>query len=136
MLEHGMKVVCVCRCGQVRSVAARYVLSDKFGFRKALACGWEKNDAETLDMLYSWADAVLVVGRGSEWGLPTPPDKTVLLEVGEDVWGHYQHPDLVSRLEELLAPLVLGSGDHHYQQTAVRRVRQAAAQARRPGDRS
>lgn len=100
------KVVCVCRAGQVRSVAARHILADRFGFCKVLACGWEKNDAETVDMLCAWADVVLVVGRGDDWKLPTPPEKTVLLNVGPDVWGDYRNPQLLEKLLNLIYPIV------------------------------
>lgn len=104
------KVVCICRGGQVRSVAARYILADHFGFRKVLACGWEKNDEETVRMLCEWADVVLVVGSADSWvlnsSLVPPPNKTVLINIGEDRWGRYNHPDLVGvlrpKIEELL----------------------------------
>jgi hypothetical protein len=102
-----MRVVCICRAGQVRSVAARHLLIAR-GFRKVVACGWEVNDRDTVKMLCLWADAVLVVGRGALWNLPVPPEKEVQVEVGQDVWGRYDHPDLLALLEPQIEALVAG----------------------------
>lgn len=101
-LRPDMKVVCVCFRGQVRSVAARNILVERYGFKKVLACGWHTNDDETLQMLYQWADAILVVGRGLDWNLETPPEKTVMLNVGRDEWHRYDHRDL----RRLLIPMI------------------------------
>ena len=105
-LTKSSKVVCICRGGQVRSVAARFILADRHGLRKVLACGWEKNDPETVAMLCEWADAVLVVGSASDWNLPTAKDKTVLLDIGPDRWGHYGNGELVGVLTPLIERLV------------------------------
>lgn len=96
------RVLCICRNGQVRSVAARFLLSDLFGFRKVVCIGWELNDYETLDELCKWADVIMVVGRPSDWGLYVPKDKTINIEIGEDIYGHYLHP----RLLEVLLPKI------------------------------
>ena len=103
-LDRNQKVVCICRGGQVRSVSARFVLADKFGFRKVLACGWEKNDVDTVTMLCNWADVILVVGRPSEWVILDNQfvDKTIALEVGPDRFGHYGHPELVDMLTHMI----------------------------------
>ena len=97
-INKNQKVVCVCRSGQVRSVAARHILAARFGFNKVIACGWENNDQDTLDMLYKWADVILVVGRGLDWKLSTPPEKTHLVDIGQDVYGRYNHPELIGML--------------------------------------
>lgn len=102
MITKDMKILCICRGGQVRSVAARHLLADRYGFRKVIACGWEKNDEETVSTLCNWADAILVVGSASTWKLNTPTNKTHLLDIGVDRWGHYGHQDLLS----ILTPLV------------------------------
>ncbi len=57
------RVLCCCSGGQVRSVGCRYLLCDAWGMQKVLACGLDKNDAETLEMLFRWADVILVVGE-------------------------------------------------------------------------
>ncbi len=93
-------MLCVCRGGQVRSVATRFLLNDLFGFRKVICAGWEKNDPVTLREMCDWAQVVIVVGRPNMWNLNTPVHKTINIEIGPDVYGHYQHP----RLLELLVP--------------------------------
>lgn len=104
------RVLCVCRGGQVRSVAARSVLHNHFGFRKVIAAGWETNDEVTIDSLCGWADAVVIVGRGADWkasGLvSTPVNKTLYVEVGPDVWGRYDHPELLATLLPKLKALM------------------------------
>jgi hypothetical protein len=102
-ISKDQRVLCVCRRGEVRSVAVRSILT-LLGFRKVLACGWETNDEETFKMLVDWADVVLVVG--SEWAAPYPLDKTVLLDIGPDVWGRHNHPDLVHKLLPLIKGLM------------------------------
>lgn len=113
-LHRDMRVLCVCRNGQVRSVAARYILADWYGFRRVLACGWALNDAETLGMLCSWAEAVLLVGRPSQWYIEAiPANKCIPVEIGPDTYGDYRHHELlkllVPRIEALLdADTIIG----------------------------
>lgn len=97
-INKDQKVLCICRNGQVRSVAARYILSMMFEFRKVIACGWELNDKDTVQMLYDWADVVLIVGRPSEWNLPLPKDKVRAIDIGPDIYGDYTHPALLDVL--------------------------------------
>lgn len=104
-LHPGQRVLCICRRGQVRSVAVRFILTT-LGFKKVIACGWESNDGETVEELCEWADVVLVVGRPSDWKIPTPPEKTVMVEVGEDVWGRYDHPKLLAALARELREIL------------------------------
>ncbi len=110
MLKPTDKVVCCCRGGQVRSVSVRNILADNYGFRKVLACGLEKNDAETLCYLFAWADVILVVG--SPGLLEMAPlgyaHKTRHLDVGPDRWGHYGHPELREILRPMIERLVKG----------------------------
>ena len=110
-LNKNMKIACICRGGQVRSVCARYILNDMFGFRKVLAAGWEKNDPDTIKMLCHWADAVLIVGSATKWlnNNSIPPEfkhKYVLLDIGEDVWHHYNNKELVKILGNLLEKMI------------------------------
>lgn len=100
------RVLCICRGGQVRSVAARNILCKVFGFMKVIAAGWEMNDADTIKSLCEWADAVIVVGRPGDWNINTPPQKTLHVEVGEDVWGRYNHPELLELLKPKLEALL------------------------------
>lgn len=105
-INKDQRVLCICRNGQVRSVATRYLLSHLFGFRRVIACGWALNDDQTLNELCEWADVILVVGRASDWDLKTPKDKTINIEVGADVWGWYDHPVLIRAILPKLEALV------------------------------
>lgn len=107
-ISKSMKIVCICRGGQVRSVATRNILAEKYGFQKVLACGWEKNDQETVDMLCDWADAIIVVGSVHDWNVPASRflQKSIFVNVGKDRWGHYGHPELHSLLTPLIASLL------------------------------
>lgn len=111
-LTPNMNVVCMCRGGQVRSVAARYILADQYGFRKVLTCGWEKNDQPTIDMLYRWADAILIVGSTSKWiadkSVEVVFEETFLIDIGPDVYGWYGHPELLGVLRPKIHALVIG----------------------------
>ena len=106
ILSKEMKVVCICRGGQVRSVAARNVLADQHHFKKVLACGWEKNDRSTVKMLCDWSDVVLVVGSASLWNLDVPSEKTVKIDIGPDRWGDYRHPELQNILTTIIKGLL------------------------------
>lgn len=54
-----MRILCVCRCGNKRSVFTRYVLQGS-GKHEALACGLKYNTPETIEMLCKWADKILL----------------------------------------------------------------------------
>ena len=109
MIHKGQKILCCCRGGQVRSVAARKLLSEDWGFRKVLTCGLEKNDYETIRFLVDWADAVLVVASQEVFKLfpeSLRSDKVQFLEVGPDVWGWHKHPELTRKIGDLLERIV------------------------------
>ena len=98
-LRPDMNIVCICRHGQVRSVAARYILAG-YGYYRVLCCGWESTHEETLAMLYMWANAVLIVGRPSDWRLNIPADKVCMIEVGKDTYDRYDNPDLLKLVDD------------------------------------
>jgi predicted protein tyrosine phosphatase len=107
VLRRDSKVLCCCAGGKVRSVAAKYVLEDEHQLPNVLVAGLEKNGPETLDMLFRWADHILVVGDTDL--LERVPElfrsKRVFLGVGKDRWGHYDHADLLRVLRRLIAEL-------------------------------
>jgi predicted protein tyrosine phosphatase len=108
MISKGSRVLCCCSGGQVRSVAARKVLCDDFGLKAVLACGLEKNDPDTLRMLFNWADVVIVVGENHLFRL-VPEEflaKAVHLSIGGDRWGNCFDPNLNRLLKALLKSLV------------------------------
>jgi hypothetical protein len=96
-----VKLVTVCEEGLNRSVAARWLLQH-LG-HEVIAVGLNRHSEETLQMLYAWADRVVVLdGRLSA---RVPPDKLVLWDVGPDRYPHHYHPDLV-RLLRLFPAIV------------------------------
>lgn len=54
-----MKILCVCRKGNVRSVATKYALNRR-GYKEVLTVGFDMVTPETLNMLCKWADIILV----------------------------------------------------------------------------
>jgi len=54
-----MKFLCMCRCGNKRSVFTRYVLQGS-GKHEAIACGYKYNTPDTIAMLCKWADRILL----------------------------------------------------------------------------
>lgn len=54
-----MKILCVCRKGQVRSVGTKKVLNER-GYRDVIAIGGLSVPQETLNMLCKWADVILL----------------------------------------------------------------------------
>ncbi|MBN9520849.1 hypothetical protein J0H58_20400 [bacterium] len=103
-----MKYLCCCQGGKVRSVAAKYILNDELGQRAVLTVGLEKTDESTVNMLCEWAELVLVVAT-PEVALLVPAahwDKVVLLDVGPDVYGRYNHPSLLKKVRPLVEAVV------------------------------
>lgn len=71
-----------------------------FGLRAVIAAGLDGNDPDTLEMLFAWADVILVVGEKyladkvpSQWRM-----KMHHLDVGSDKWGWHQHGRLMAKL--------------------------------------
>ena len=81
-----MKVLAVCRGGNSRSVAMAYVLKQEYKL-DALSCGWRENTAETLKMLYQWADVIVTMTTYIETKIPEEfKSKVIIADVGSDVW--------------------------------------------------
>lgn len=100
-----MKVLCVCRGGNVRSVGLAFILKYRFGV-DALAASAEANSTETLRALIAWADHVVLLSP-STWQaayerigpiLSTKPHEAIHVEIGEDTWMNPLHPDLQGKL--------------------------------------
>lgn len=53
------RILVICRGGNTRSVAVAMLLKYKY-MKNALTASLEKNDDETLQMLYNWADRIIV----------------------------------------------------------------------------
>jgi len=90
-----MKILCVCEGGNVRSVACAYVFKYEYGY-DALAVSSRKNNLETHQMLWEWADRIIVMQpEFKRFILPQYQVKVTTYDVGPDVWGNCLHPELV-----------------------------------------
>ncbi len=94
------KVVTVCQGGQVRSVGLKYVLRYTYG-HDVLACGWEGNTAETREMLFKWADYIVIMEPHFEQYIPEEHKvksdgsrKLFCYDVGADNYHNAFHPTL------------------------------------------
>lgn len=89
-----MKFLTVCQGGNVRSVGLAFVLKYKHN-QDAIAASWEKNSPETKEMLYNWADYIVVMQSKFKEHIPEQfHDKLRVVDVGEDRFGYAFHPDL------------------------------------------
>jgi predicted protein tyrosine phosphatase len=103
-----MKVVCMCQGGNSRSVGCAYLLKYYYGM-DALACGWEKNTPETLDMLFSWAEGIIVMQEEFTKYVPEKyKEKLYVADVGPDIWCNSLHPDLLNKCNEQLTKIIFG----------------------------
>lgn len=99
-----MKILTMCRGGNVRSVTLAYLFKYKYNI-DSLACGWERNSPETNEMLFEWADLIITV----EPYILTEkiPNKyhykAKVYDIGEDVWGLALHPELISKCDFCIA---------------------------------
>lgn len=92
-----MKVLALCHAGAVRSKAMANELYRR-GFR-AMCGGLGFLGTRLLEAQMKWADRILVMDESL---LPkVPPEflpKTTLADLGTDVWGNPDHPDLKNRV--------------------------------------
>jgi hypothetical protein len=95
-----MKLVTVCEEGLNRSVAARWLL--QYVGHEVIPVGLNRHSDETLQMLYDWADRVVVLDK--RLSARVPRDKLVLWDVGPDRYPRGFHPELVRRLR--LFPII------------------------------
>jgi predicted protein tyrosine phosphatase len=97
-----MKFLCVCEMGSVRSGAMALALKN-YGASDTLQCGWRSGSPETLRMLTTWADAIVVM-QPEMIDLLTEKigafdyDKILVIDVGPDIYGHPMHATLIQYL--------------------------------------
>jgi len=102
------RIVTMCQGGEVRSVALKRLLGRGLG-RDVIACGWEVNTLATREMLFAWADTIIILQSNMEEHVPEKyhnnPDGTRRLfcyDVGPDIWSSSHHPDLIARLIKMI----------------------------------
>lgn len=110
-----MKILTICRAGIVRSGGLSRLLKERFGYWDTLQAGVETNSQETLDMLYKWADRILVT---CEDYMPlegainkrVPIEyayKTKLFPIGQDVFGNAYSPELGDKIINIMKDFVI-----------------------------
>ena len=88
-----MKILTVCERGLHRSTTAQWLLQHEHPDAEIISAGCKTLSAETMQMLYDWADKVVLLdGRYRD---AIPADKLVLWDVGPDIFEHHLNPDLV-----------------------------------------
>lgn len=84
------KILCVCENGNNRSVQFAHLLRYKYRPSDTIPVGTSMHSKETLDMLYDWADIIIVVEDKLVHKIPDEfMDKVKIWHVGED---HYPRP--------------------------------------------
>jgi hypothetical protein len=92
-----LKLLTMCQGGNSRSVSLAYLLKYVYG-HDALACGWEKNDVKTRNMLCKWADRIFIMQAEFERFIPKKyKEKVTAYDVGPDIWCNPFHPDLLEK---------------------------------------
>ena len=100
-----MKILCMCRGGQTRSVALTFVLKKwhKSVAADSLACAWSRNSKETLRMLFEWADRIVLVQPHHAGQVPKEfHTKLVCLNIGRDRFGTPKNPELIALARKLI----------------------------------
>lgn len=96
-----MNILTVCQHGNVRSVGTRSILT-KLGHRDVIAIGAENTTPETLEMLYDWAELVLVAEPQFAEFLPDDEKVDKNFTIGPDTFGWYGKKELRHIIEEQL----------------------------------
>lgn len=97
------KILCLCQRGNSRSVALAWYLKDKVG-HEAIAIGMTASSRQTREMLYKWADLiVLVIGdRYKHWIPEEYHRKLKVWDVGSDVYFRgFDHELMVKHKKQL-----------------------------------
>lgn len=96
-----MKILAACHAGICRSSAMARELK-KHG-HDVLVAGLGYNEAETIAMLVSWADKIVVLQKELLDLVPAEfRYKAVVADVGPDVWQDPSSPDLVNRVKVIV----------------------------------
>lgn len=99
----GPRILCLCAAGITRSAATKFVLNHR-GYRDVLSAGIYTTSPSTLDMLYKWADIILVATPILAVEIPQPHRDKVdnRFKLGEDTWGNPMSVDLLRKVGTIL----------------------------------
>lgn len=109
-----MKILCVCEGGNSRSVTLALLLKDGL-HQDALSMGIRRNSEETKNMLYEWADKIILVAGKCESEIPDKfRDKLVIWDVGDDVYFGGSSRRLITKYKEYMKQDNLGIIDPNF----------------------
>lgn len=101
-----MKILVCCKHGNNRSSCIGLLL--KGLSHDVLNCGLDKNSQTTQEMLFNWAEKIIVVEKIMTLKIPSEYlKKTITLEMGEDKWGRSFNPDMMKLARKLVGGLEL-----------------------------
>ena len=96
------KILTVCSRGNSRSVALAYLLKDGLDF-DAIAIGVDSASNDTKDMLYRWADLIIVVHDELAPSIPQEfHDKMRIWNVGPDRYFRGFEQDLINQYRDYM----------------------------------
>ena len=96
-----MKILTLCELGLNRSVTAKWML--QFRDHQVLAAGTQNLSKATLQMLYDWADRVILLDKSLEAKADVPREKLTVWDVGSDTYPHHFNAELLGKLRKLAA---------------------------------
>lgn len=92
------RIVIVCSAGLCRSVSLADVLKLHFEPCDVIPLGVDRN-FEVKDILFDWADHIVVMYHKFEKRIPEKhASKVLLCDVGPDTYGHSKNPELIGKV--------------------------------------
>lgn len=89
------RYVVMCQGGNFRSTTCAYVLKSRGG--EAVAIGHSHADVPLRDLLYNWADHIIIVEEHMrQFVNPHHFHKLLVWDVGPDRWCSMGHPELMA----------------------------------------
>lgn len=83
----------------MRSVALAFILHERLG-QEAIALGRLRVSPKTMQYFCDWADVVVIMQPHMEESIPKKfKDKLRCVDVGEDRYGIWIHPELLPQVE-------------------------------------
>jgi len=94
-----MKILCVCEGGAVRSASLANHLKHVAPHHDALACAWRYNSPETLELLCTWAELIVVMQPNMILHIPpSHRGRTKVCDVGPDLYGFPMCRELIEKV--------------------------------------
>lgn len=97
--ENVKKILCVCDQGNNRSVTFAHLL--KYKGYETLSAGLQTNSPETLELLFMWADFIIITAVDQVIPAEFVP-KVILMDVGPDTYPRPFNKELYSQAKWLI----------------------------------